>query len=248
MCSDDHANPTRRRFLQWTGASTIGLTALTSQIFTAYADTPSKDKKYIPKPQNVISPKQALERLMQGNDRYVKGLMRRHDFLTEREALEDGQNPYATILSCSDSRIGPEYAFDTARGDIFVVRLAGNFVNEEGLGSIEYSVKELQVPLIMILGHDNCGAINAAVKMEKENKSYPGKIQLLAKTLVPSVQKVLNKSGNLLENAIQQNLVDSIKHLVNSSPIINEAVKQKKLKLVGAIYKIENGKINLIST
>ncbi|MDR3407751.1 MAG: carbonic anhydrase, partial [Methylovirgula sp.] len=99
------------------------------------------DDKPPPKPQNVISPADALARLKRGNRRYVAGVAKRHDFVAEREALVGGQNPFAGILSCADSRVAPEYAFDTSRGDLFVVRVAGNFVNTDNLASFEYAVE-----------------------------------------------------------------------------------------------------------
>jgi len=116
MCtSDNHSHSTRRKFLQWTGASTVGIAALSSQLLSANALASSKNSKSPPKPQNVLTPQEALEQLMEGNSRYVKGIARRHDFLHERETLESGQNPYAALLSCADSRIAPEYAFDRGR-------------------------------------------------------------------------------------------------------------------------------------
>ena len=107
----------------------------------------AKQSKAPPKPQNVLSPDAALERLRQGNARYVEGVSRRHDFKHEREALTAGQNPFAGILSCADSRIAPEYAFDSGRGDLFVCRVAGNFANTETIASLEYAVAVLGMPL-----------------------------------------------------------------------------------------------------
>ncbi len=113
-----------------------------------------------PKPENVMMPDAALARLMEGNKRYQKGVAKRHDFIAEREALVAGQNPYAGILSCADSRIAPEYAFDSGRGDLFVVRVAGNFANPDGIASFEYAVEVLKTPLLLVLGHESCGAVN----------------------------------------------------------------------------------------
>src|SRR5262249_24413641 len=127
-----------------------------------------------PKPENDLSPDEALERLMEGNERYVQGVARRHDFLNEREALTTGQNPYAGILSCADSRIAPEYAFDSGRGDLFVCRVAGNFLNDDGLASFEYAVQVLHTPLLMVLGHEACGAVEAAIKSVGEGTTLPG--------------------------------------------------------------------------
>jgi hypothetical protein len=106
------------------------------------------------KPENVLSPDAALDRLMQGNARYVEGVSRRHDFKHEREPLSTGQNPFAAVLSCADSRIAPEYCFDTARGDVFVCRVAGNFASDVVIASLEYAVQVLNTPFIMVLGQD----------------------------------------------------------------------------------------------
>lgn len=112
-------------------------------------------------PQNVISPDAALERLMAGNARYAANAMQRQDFSAGRAARVTAQFPIAAILSCSDSRVAPELAFDQGPGDLFIVRLAGNFVDDDGLASLEYAVKFLGVPLLMVLGHTNCGAVAA---------------------------------------------------------------------------------------
>ena len=130
-CSLDQIHPTSpsRRSVVLFAASVLGL---------MLADTANaKDNKAPPKPQNVLSPDAALKRLMEGNERYVNGTSRRHDFKREREALVGGQNPFAAVLSCADSRIAPEYAFDSARGDLFVCRVAGNFANDEMVASME---------------------------------------------------------------------------------------------------------------
>ena len=108
--------------------------------------------------------------MVKGNARYVEGVSNRHDFKHEREALVAGQNPYAGILSCADSRIVPEYAFDSGRGDLFVCRVAGNFADDDTIASFEYSaVANLGTPLIMVLGHDKCGAVDATLKLLKDN-------------------------------------------------------------------------------
>src|SRR2546421_11073532 len=157
------AAPSRRAFILGAAAASL----LSGE--AAAAKEANKQKKPPPKPQNVLSPDAALERLRQGNARYVGGLSQRHDFKHEREGLAKGQNPYAAILSCADSRIAPEYAFDSARGDLFVCRVAGNFASDEMIASLEYSVAVLNAPLILVLGHESCGAVDAAIKSLKDN-------------------------------------------------------------------------------
>lgn len=227
----------RRKFLALLGA-TLSLPVLTR---AAEKDAP-------PKPQNVISPDAALERLMKGNNRYVHGNMTRHDFAADRAALAKGQNPFASILSCADSRIGPEYAFDAGRGDIFVCRIAGNFANPEMIASLEYSVAVLNSPLIFVLGHQACGAVDSTIKQVKDGASFPGHIPSLTEALTPAVQAVVNQPGDLLVNAIKENVVLTIQKLQTAEPILSEAVNQKKLKVVGGVYDLKTGKVELVSS
>ena len=168
----------RRNFLRTVGGAAAGF-ALAPSAF-------AKDTKASPKPQNDISPDEALRRLMKGNARYVEGVARRHDFKSEREALVGGQNPYAGILSCADSRIAPEYAFDSGRGDLFVCRVAGNFANDDTIASLEYASAILNVPLFLVLGHEACGAVSATIKSLKDNTTLPGHLPSLVSNLAPA--------------------------------------------------------------
>src|SRR2546423_9610010 len=179
--------PSRRGFILGAAAAAL----LSGE--TAAAKEANKRKKPPPKPQNVLSPDAALERLRQGNARYVGGLSQRHDFKHEREALAKGQNPYAAILSCADSRIAPEYAFDSSRGDLFVCRVAGNFAADETIASLEYAVAVLGTPLILVLGHDACGAVDATIKSLKDDKPLPGHMPSLVQALAPAVKAVSAK-------------------------------------------------------
>jgi carbonic anhydrase len=169
-CSDPtatHATVPRRGFLTLAGAAIAGL-AITRD---GFAEAP----KAPPKKENILSPEAALNRLMKGNERYVEGVSKRHDFKHEREALTKGQNPFAGILSCADSRIAPEYAFDTGRGDLFVCRVAGNFLNTDVVASFEYAVSVLNTPLLMVLGHRSCGAVEATIKSIRDGTTLPGR-------------------------------------------------------------------------
>jgi carbonic anhydrase len=232
------AQSSRRALLGFAAASAIGL-ALGSA-------SNAKDAKPPPKPQNVLSPEAALERLRQGNQRYIDGVSKRHDFKHEREALAGGQNPYAGILSCADSRIAPEYAFDSGRGDLFVCRVAGNFANTDGIASLEYGVAVLGVPLILVLGHDSCGAIEATIKSLKDDTTLPGQMPSLVAGLAPAVKAVSQQPGNLADNAIRQNVVDTVAKLKSATPILSAAVEARKLKVVGGIYRLRDGRVDMI--
>jgi carbonic anhydrase len=235
----DRTQLSRRRLLGFFGAAAAGL---------ALAGTVSaKEAKKPPKPQNVVSPDASLELLVQGNKRYVEGVSRRHDFKIEREALVGGQNPYAGILSCADSRIAPEYAFDSGRGDLFVCRVAGNFANDDTIASMEYAVAILGTPLIMVLGHDACGAVDATIKSLKDNTTLPGHLPSLVTSLTPAVKATSGDPGNPLDNAIRRNVIDNVAKLKSATPILNSAVEQGKLKVVGGIYRLRDGRVEMIS-
>ena len=231
----------RRSFLKYVGGAAAGL-ALVSPAFAKGG----KETKSSPKPQNDIPPDAALARLMAGNARYIKGASRRHDFKAEREALVGGQNPYAGILSCADSRIAPEYAFDSGRGDLFVCRVAGNFANDDTIASLEYAVAVLNAPLFMVLGHEACGAVDATIKSLKDNTTLPGHLPSLVSNLAPAVNAVKDKPGDLLANATRRNVIDNVAKLRAATPILSAAVEQGKLKIVGGIYRLGDGKVELI--
>src|SRR5215831_4091218 len=235
--------PSRRSFLL--AASTMGL------VLTRAAG--AKETKTPPKPGNVLSPDAALKRLQEGNARYVEGLARRHDFRHEREALSGGQNPYAAILSCADSRIAPEYAFDSGRGDLFVCRVAGNFADEDMIASMEYAVAVLAVPLILVLGHEGCGAVDATIKSLKDDKELPGHMQSLVEAIAPAVKAVSQQGakgetpGDTLGNAIRQNVIDNVAKLKSTTPLLSAAVEKGKLKVVGGVYRLGDGKVGLVA-
>lgn len=227
----------RRNFLKLACGATAGL-ALSSGALFAAGETP--------KPQNVLTPEEALKRLRKGNERYVEGTMKRHDFAAERSALAGGQNPFAGILSCADSRIAPEYAFDTGRGDLFVVRVAGNFAEEDGIASFEYAVKFLGTPLLVVLGHEKCGAVDAAIKTVK-GAELPGHLPHLVEHIEPAVKAAMFQPGDLLNNAIRENIRLNVENLKTASPILSQYVEEKKIKVVGAIYKLDDGHIEWLS-
>ena len=199
-----------------------------------------------PKPENVLSPDAALDRLMKGNVRYVEGVTKRHDFSHEREPLRTGQNPFAGVLSCADSRIAPEYCFDTARGDIFVCRVAGNFASDVMVASFEYAVQVLNTPLIMVLGHDACGAVDATMKSVKDGTTLPGHLPALVDAISPAVKAVEGEGGDMLANAIRRNVMLNVEKLKAAGPILSAFVESKKLRVVGGIYKLASGRVELL--
>jgi carbonic anhydrase len=239
-----HLPIARRSIFKLAAGAAASLTAAslaaTPQAFAAPPKAP-------PKPENVVSPDTALQRLMEGNARYVKGEARRHDFRHEREALSKGQNPFAAILSCADSRIAPEYCFDTARGDLFVCRVAGNFASDEMIASLEYAVQVLNTPLIVVLGHEACGAVDATIKSVKDGTTLPGHLPSLVEAIRPAVEAAQGQPGDLLENAIRQNVKLNVDKLKSAAPILKSFVDDNKVKVTGGVYALRTGRVELLS-
>src|ERR1700688_2583723 len=243
MCELCHVNAAqariaRRNFVMLAGAAAA--LAIAPRAWAAPVKTP-------PKPENVLTPDAALDRLMAGNRRYIEGLTRRHDFKHEREALSKGQNPFAAVLSCADSRIAPELCFDTARGDVFVCRVAGNFANDDIVASLEYAVQVLNTPLIMVLGHGACGAVDATIKSIKDGTTLPGHLPALVVALRPAVETVKDKPGDLLANAIRSNVALTVDKLKSAAPILKSFVDDKKIRVVGGVYELKTGRVELLS-
>jgi carbonic anhydrase len=236
ICQTAHRDGVTRRSALTFAASAVAAGVIGGPAMAA-------KKKRPPKPQNVISPDAALDRLMKGNVRYIKGTTLRHDFAHERETLSAGQNPFAAILSCADSRIAPELCFDTARGDLFVCRVAGNFASDEMVASLEYAVQVLNTPLIMVLGHEACGAVDATIKSVKDGSTLPGHLPSLVAALKPAVDAVQGQSGDLLTNAIKRNVTLNVDELKNAAPILSAFAADNKIRVVGGIYQLRTGKV-----
>ena len=198
-------------------------------------------------PQNMIAPADALKRLMDGNARYAANAPNERDFSSGRAARAQGQYPIAAILSCSDSRVAPELAFDQGPGDIFVMRVAGNIVTPDLLASIEYGVQFLGIPLLMVLGHSSCGAVDAAIKVVKTKAALPGHLPELVRAIKPAVVAAEKaQSGNLLDNAIAENVRRQVQQLKSARPIIQKSYASKKIDIVGGVYDIATGKIAIV--
>jgi carbonic anhydrase len=196
------------------------------------------------------NPDDVLRALRSGNKRFMSGQAaapRRQP--SDFGAVVEGQSPGAVILGCADSRVPPEIVFDQGVGDLFVVRVAGNVVSAMGVivkGSIEYAVAELNVPLIMVLGHSGCGAVKAALKHIESSDRLPGAIRGLVDILRPVVARVQGQPGDPLEIAIRANVVSGVERLRGLTPILGPAVKQGKLRVVGAVYDLRSGAITQV--
>ncbi len=191
-----------------------------------------------------LTPKEALQRLIDGNKRYVDLKVQRPDQTADRRTeVAKGQSPFALILSCSDSRVPPEILFDQGLGDLFVMRTAGNVTDDIVLGSIEFGVEELGIPLLVVLGHERCGAVTAAVNGDH----VPGHISAIVEAIQPAVDKVKGQSGDAVDNAVRANALMVAEQLAAAGPILSESVKAGKLMVVAARYDLDTGTVEILS-
>lgn len=200
----------------------------------------------IPEPvpaQNNITPDQALEKLMAGNKRFVEGKRQNPNQDTARlTEVAEGQAPFACILSCADSRVPPEIVFDQGLGDLFVVRDAGNIATPEEIGSLEFSTLLLGSKVLMVLGHEECGAVKAAVA----GVPVPGQIGSIVLAIQPAVTNTEGAAGNRIDNAVKANVLLQMGRLEKST-VISGLIKENKLKLVGGRYDLNTGEVTLVS-
>jgi carbonic anhydrase len=192
-------------------------------------------------------PDAALKLLVEGNARYASNQPRERDFSAERANRAKGQAPFAAILGCADSRVAPELAFDQNPGDLFVVRVAGNFVTTDGLGSLEYGAAVLGTKLILVLGHTSCGAIDATVTALQKGNKLPGHIADLVRAMKPGVEPALKQPGDDLQlRAVIANVKHNVERLKNSKPILAGMIAKKQLGVAGGVYDIATGKVTLV--
>ncbi|MEH2289283.1 carbonic anhydrase [Nostoc sp.] len=231
----------RRDFLKWGITGALGMAVTANDLLwrveqAKAAEIPSTS------PES-LNPDAALQKLMDGNQRFIQ----HHPQYPDQSALRlqevaQAQHPFATILSCADSRVPAEIVFDQGIGDIFDVRIAGNIATHEAIGSIEYAVVLLGSPLLMVMGHERCGAVTAAV----QNQSLLGDISTFVKAIKPAVTKVKDQSGDAVENAVVANVQYQIERL-KQSKLLTEQVESGKLKIVGGRYDLDTGKVSIIT-
>ncbi len=228
---------TRRRVLKLGGGGLLGLAALGSSLW------PANSAAAAPPLASVLSPEEALQRLLVGNQRFT-GHHLEHPDQSEERVLEltQAQHPFATVLSCADSRVTAEIIFDQGLGDIFDVRVAGNIATPEVLGSIEYAVELLGTPLLMVLGHERCGAVTAAV----ENKPLPGDIGTFVQAILPAVNQVKGQPGDAVDNAVSANVRYQVEQVLRSS-LVRDRQQAGQLQVVGARYDLDTGLVTLVA-
>jgi carbonic anhydrase len=190
-----------------------------------------------------VSPDAALKKLLAGNARYAAGnVAHPHQSEARRAEVAKGQKPFAVVAACSDSRTSPELVFDQGLGDVFVTRLAGSIVDDAALGSIEYAVDHLGSSLIVVLGHERCGAVTAAF----EGGKVPGKIGAFVKPILPAVKAVKKSDHPTVDAAIDENARRTAAGLTGRSSILADRVKAGTLKIVAAYYDLDTGRVRLV--
>jgi carbonic anhydrase len=193
-----------------------------------------------------LTPDQALAKLMEGNQRFVARKRRNpHQDIARIAEVAVGQDPFAAILSCADSRVVPEIAFDQGMGDLFVVRVAGNVARIDEIASEEYAIALLKTPLLMVLGHERCGAVTAALNRSSTGGQWPGDIASLVLAIEPAVKASAGEEGDRLTNAVKANVRLQVDRLLGSA-VIAAAVNDGQLKVVGAYYDLDTGVISLV--
>jgi carbonic anhydrase len=231
----------RRR---WLGIVGVG-TALASMIRQAVSR-----EVHAAQPAVNRQPDAVLARLLEGNKRFLTGKLE-HPGRTPADfvPLAEGQAPLAIVVACADSRVAPELVFDQGVGDLFVVRVAGNIVTGAGAsvkGSIEFAVAELGARLILVMGHSACGAVKAAVAHIDANDTLPGSIRELVEQIRPAATAVRGMAGDKVENAIKANVQKCVDTLKALDPIVAPLAKSGELKIVGGVYDLRTGQINLL--
>ena len=187
-----------------------------------------------------ITADSVLAELKTGNKHHVAHRYQHpHETLDRQRQLVSGQHPHAEILSCSDSRVPPEIVFDQGLGDLFIIRVAGNVASDTEIGSLEYGAEHLHIPLLVVLGHESCGAVTAAV----QGGPPEGHIAALVDLIKPAVEKTRGMPGDPVANTVRINVEMVVKQLRSSTPILSELVAHGKLRIVGAVYSIETGAV-----
>ena len=234
---------TRRGFLRTSIAvGVVGLAALAAPSATLSQLAFSAEEP------GHVSPDDALKMLMEGNARCVASKAEHPAQSAERRAeVAKGQHPFAVILGCADSRVPPEVLFDRGLGDLFTIRVAGNIADDAVIASIEYAVEHLHSPLVMVLGHERCGAVQAAVDTAPQMGEAPGHLGALTKPIQPAVAQAKTQGGDLLDTAVIANVGNVTAQLKMSEPLLAHMVHDGKVKVVGARYDLETGEVTVVA-
>ena len=200
-------------------------------------------------PTTKVTIDEAIAKLKAGNDKYLQAPeVCARDLKSSRAQVANLQTPWVTVLSCSDSRVPPELLFGgLGVGELFVVRNAGNTIDTASLGTIEYGVAVLKTPLILVMGHERCGAVVAACDIVSKKATFPGSIGKMVETIVPAAKSVEKASGDFVDNAVRANAKQSAAKLLSESKIIADLVKDGKVKVVAARYDLDDGRVEYLT-
>lgn len=229
----------RRRFMALAGSAL----AVGSSLF-------AWDKAFAAGPTTSVTADEALAKLKAGNEKYVKGPeLCAADLVKNRAGVAGNQMPWATIVSCADSRVPPELLFGgLGVGELFVTRNAGNMaVDSATMGTVEYGAAALGVPLIVVLGHERCGAVVAACDAVTKKATYPGSIGPMVKAIVPAARAVKGKPGDFVDNAVRESARRTAVQIATKSKIVAGLIKSGKVKVVAARYDLEDGKVEYLT-
>lgn len=225
----------RRNLLKF-GAGVVGTGAITAGLGSKLVFPDQAVAK------DDMTPDQALQQLMEGNQRFITGKRQNpHQDMARLRAVAKTQKPFAAILSCADSRVPSEIVFDQGFGDLFICRVAGNIATPEEIGSLEFSSLLLGSKVIMVMGHKRCGAVDATIK----GAQVPGQIASLLDAIRPAVGKAKNQAGDQLENTVKANVLMQVEKL-KSSPVISQLIQEEKLKIVGGYYDLDTGAVTMV--
>ena len=194
---------------------------------------------------STVPPEEAIALLKSGNERFVSGKESAQNYARDRMLTAEGQHPYAIVVACADSRLSPEILFDESLGRLFVIRVAGNVVDPVVLGSIEYAAEHLQIGLVLILGHESCGAVTAAMSSGHFTPSIDAIVERINPAMLTAKARKLNDKGTL-DLAIRENVLLQCESLKRSE-LINELVHKGQLQVIGGVYNLHNGKVEMFT-
>jgi carbonic anhydrase len=237
MCTAcQQLSPSRRRFMAVAAAAVAAGGVFGARRAPAAGATTS------------VTADEAIARLKAGNDKFITApQVCAADLLKQREQVAKAQTPWAAILSCADSRVPPELLFGgLGVGELFVARNAGNMADTATMGTIEYGTEHLGVPLVVVLGHERCGAVAAACEVVEKHTKFPGSIGPLVRTIVPAARAVHNKPGDFVDNAVRENARRTAAK-VAASKIVAGAVKAGKVKVLAAHYGLDDGRVEFLT-
>jgi carbonic anhydrase len=232
-----------RRAMMSGVAGCIAATASVSLAPAAFAAAPPVDNAAPPS----LTPQQALERLKQGNRDFLAGRTIAPDVRGRRRLeIARAQHPFAVLVSCSDSRVPPEVLFGRGLGELFIIRNAGNTLDTVAMGSLEYAVAELNVPLVVVMGHERCGAVAAAVAVVENGATFPGSIGRMVEPIVPAVLQAKRRATpDLLDASVRENVRRTVGRLREfSEPMVLDRIRAGRLRVIGARYDLDDGRVD----